>query len=331
MKGKIMKKIISLLLIITTLSVLFISCSSTVKLPKAENGKTVFTLGGEKIKYDYVRYVYLNTKADMEYGESDDYWENNPEAFNELKEATLDTIVHNRAIEMLGAKYKISLTESEKKAVNEALSDLKKDKKSWEAAKKENFMTDYAFVYLQRFSVLWGKTYDHVTSPESGIIKSDDETVFEDIPLNFRNIRYVYIEYDETNKAAKKATAEEILSKANSGESFIELIKKYGEDATMDNFIDVGYYYTVGSINQTVEAEVEKLDFGGISPIIDVKDGFFIVQRAEIDLDYADKNIEIFVDYYVARKFNELVSEIEKSMKMEFSDFWNDLTLDDIK
>jgi hypothetical protein len=248
MKGKIMKKIISLLLIITTLSVLFISCSSTVKLPKAENGKTVFTLGGEKIKYDYVRYVYLNTKADMEYGESDDYWENNPEAFNELKEATLNTIVHNRAIEMLGAKYKISLTESEKKAVNEALSDLKKDKKSWEAAKKENFMTDYAFVYLQRFSVLWGKTYDHVTSPESGIIKSDDETVFEDIPLNFRNIRYVYIEYDETNKAAKKATAEEILSKANSGESFIELIKKYGEDATMDNFIDVGYYYTVGSI-----------------------------------------------------------------------------------
>ena len=331
MKGKKMKKIVSLLLIIAALSTLFISCGKGVKLPKAENGRTVFTLGGEKIKYDYVRYVYLNTKADMEYGESESYWKDNPEAFEELKEATLETIVHNRAIQMLASRYKITLTEKEKKAVDDALGELKADKKSWEQAKKENFMTDYVFAYLQRFSVLWGKTYDHVTSPESGIIKSDDETVFEDIPNSVRNIRYVYIEYDETNKEAKKALAEDILARANAGESFIELIKKHGEDTTMANFIDVGYYYTLGSIDQTVEAEAEKLDFGGISPIIDVKYGFFIVQRAEIDFEYADKNIDIFVDFYVASKFNEMVSEIKESMKMEFSDFWKDLKLDDIK
>ena len=332
MKGKKMKKIISLLLAAIMLSALLISCGDkAAKLPKAENGKTVFTLGGEKIKYDYVRYVYLNTKADMEYGEDENYWENNPEAFDELKKATLDTIVHNRAIEMLGKKYKISLTNEEKNAVDDLLKDLKKDKKSWEEAKKENYMTDYAFAYLQRFSVLWGKTYDYVTSPESGLIKSDDETVFEDIPVSFRNIRYVYIEYDEANKSAKQTLAEEVLAKAKSGVDFVTLINEYGEDTTMDNFIDVGYYYTIGSINQTVEAEVEKLDFGGISAIIDVKDGFFIVKRELIDLDYANDNMGIFVDYYLGRKFNEMVAEIEKNMKIEFSDFWNDLKLGDIK
>ncbi len=327
-----MKKIICLLLTTIMLSTLLVSCGDkAAKLPKAENGKTVFTLGGEKIKYDYVRYVYLNTKADMEYGEHENYWENNPEAFNELKEATLNTITHNRAIAMLGEKYKISLTDKEKNAVDGLLQDLKKDKEGWAEAKKENFITDYSFAYLQRFSILWGKIYDYVISPESGIIKSDDETVLADIPVNFRNIRYVYIEYDETNKAAKTALAEEVLSKANAGESFIQLIKTYGEDTTMANYIDIGYYYTVGSINPTVETEAEKLDYGEISPIIDVKDGFFIVQRAEIDLEYADENIEIFVEYYLGRRFNEMVAEIEKNMKMEFSDFWNGLKLDDIK
>ncbi len=327
-----MKKIICLLLAVIMLSTLLISCGDKVaKLPTAENGKTVFTLGGEKIKYDYVRYVYLNTKADMEYGEDENYWENNPEAFNELKEATLNTIAHNRAIAMLGEKYKISLTDKEKNAVNDTLMELKKDKNGWKEAKAENFLTDYSFAYLQRFSILWGKTYDYVTSPESGIIKSDDKTVLEDIPVNFRNIRYVYIGYDETNKAAKSARAEEVLAKANAGESFVQLIKDYGEDTTMAKYIDIGYYYTVGSINPTVETEADKLGFGEISPIIDVKDGFFIVQRAEIDLEYADKNIEIFVEYYLGRKFNEMVAEIEKNMKMEFSDFWNGLKLDDIK
>ena len=75
----------------------------------------------------------------------------------------------------------------------------------------------------------------------------------------------------------------------------------------------------------------EKLDFGEISPIVDVKTGFFIVQRAVIDLEYADKNIAIFVDYYLGRKFNEMVAEIEKDMEIELSDFWKDLKLDDIK
>ncbi|MBQ7778949.1 MAG: peptidylprolyl isomerase [Clostridia bacterium] len=327
-----MKKTISLLLIIITLSTLFASCGdAAVKLPEPENGKTVFTLGGEEIKYDYVRYVYLNTKADMEYGEGENYWENNPEAFEELKASTLDTIARNRAIELLGKRYKIELTASEKQAVNDTLEELKADKSGWEEAKKENYLTDYSFAYIQRFSVLWGKTYDYVISPESGVIKSDDVTVLEDIPENFRNIRYVYIKYSESNKEAKKALADEVLEKANAGEDFAQLIKEHGEDTTMANYIDIGYYYTIGMIDEKVENAVEELEYGEISPIIDVKTGFFIVKRETIDLEYANKNIATFADYYVARRFNEMVAEIQKDMKMEFSDFWKNLKLDDIK
>jgi hypothetical protein len=327
-----MKKIISLFLSAVVLSTLLISCGDkAVKMPKPENSMTVFTLGGKKINYDYVRYVYLNTKADMEYGEEEGYWENNAAAFDELKQSTLSMIVHNRAIEMLAEKYKLTLTEAEKKAVAKLLNETKKDKEGWKEAKEDYYFTEYSFSYLQRFSILWGKTYDHVTSPTSGIIKSDDETVLADIPINFRNIRYVYIEYDETNKAQKQALAEEILAKANGGEDFVKLIKDYGEDTTMANFINIGYYYTVGSINSAVEMEAEKLAVNGVSPIIDVKDGFFIVQRIDIDMEYAKKNVSVFLEYYLGRRFNEMVADIESEMTTELSDFWNNLKLDDIK
>lgn len=327
-----MKKIISLILLCAVISAVFISCGGkTVKVPKAENDMTVFTLGGKKINYDYVKYIFLNTKADFEYGEGSDYWESNPDALNELKAATLETIVHNRAIEMLAERYKVTLTEEEKKSVNDLYKELKSDKAGWEEAKKENYLTDYSFVELQRFSVIWGKIYTHLISLENGIITSDDKTVLDDVPINFRNIRYVYIAYDKTNKAEKTALAEEVLAKANAGEDFIELIKTYGEDTTMANYINVGYYYTVGSINQTVENEAEKLEIGEISPIVDVKDGFFIIQRIALDLEYAEKNVALFADQYLARRFNEMVAEIEKDMEMVFTDFWNGLTLDDIK
>ena len=327
-----MKKLISLILILTLLTAIFASCDdNTVKMPKAENNMTVFTLGGKKINYDYVKYIFLNTKADFEYGEGENYWESNPEALNELKAATLETIVHNRAIEMLADRYKVSLTEKDKESVNDLLSDLKKDKAGWEEAKKENFLTDHSFVALQRFSMLWGKIYTRMIAIENGIIKSDDKTVLEDIPINFRNIRYVYISYDKTNKAEKIALAEDVLAKANAGEDFTELIKTYGEDTTMANYLSVGYYYTVGSINQSVEEAAEKLEIGEISPIVDVKDGFFIVQRIAIDMDYATENVGVFADQYLARRFNEMVAEIENEMKIELTDFWNGLTLDDIK
>ena len=332
MKGEKMKRIASLILTALMLLTLLASCGdNAARLPKPENGRTVFTVGGKKIKYDYVRYVYLNTKAELELENGTGYWEGSPDTLTELKEKTLETIVHNRAIEMLAERYKIKLTKSEKKAVGDLLNDLKSDKISWNTIKSESFLTDYAFVYLKRFTLLWSKIYDYVTSPESGVIKATDETVLADIPLNFRNIRYVYIGYSDKNKAEKMAIAEEVLAKANGGESFSDLIRTYGENSSMIACIDSGYYYTVGMIDERVENAVEQLKVGEISPIIDVKSGFFIVLREDIDMDHARDEINTFTDYYVARIFNEMVAKIEGTMKIEASDFWNSLKLDDIK
>ena len=60
-----MKKIASFLLVIATLLCL----TSCAQAPKPEDKRVVLTLSGEKIYYDYFRYVFLNSKADMDGGD----------------------------------------------------------------------------------------------------------------------------------------------------------------------------------------------------------------------------------------------------------------------
>ncbi len=331
MKGNKMKKIVALLLAAVMLSVALVSCSDKpIELPKPENGETVMTINGEKILYDYVRYVYLNTKADMEYG-NENIFETDPDAFAALKESTLDTIATNCAISKLAKQYKISLTEKEKKEVNDLIKELKKDKELWEDAVKEGFITEYTVAYLERFAIVWGKIYEYITNVENGVIKYDDESLLADIKKNFRNIRYVYISYNESNKEEKKALAESVYAKAMAGENFASLIKEYGEDPYIAALADIGSYYTAGAKLEIVEDAVELIGEGEITPIIDVSEGYFIIQRLGIDIEYAEENLNTLADYYVARRFNEMVEEVKNSLKIETGDFWNNLKLDDIK
>ncbi len=325
-----MKKFFALLLALLLLCPCLASCADkSIKLPKPDNGEVVFTVAGEKMYYDYVKYVYLNTKADMEYIDEDCFEDEG--ALEELKKATLDTVIHNKAIALLAKKYKITLSESDKKEVAEALEAYKADKGSWEAIKEENFMTDYSFSYIQRFTALWSKAFQHITNIENGIIKCDDATVLADIPINFRRISYIYLSYAAADKSDIVSLAESVLEEAKNGGDFAALIKEHGDDPQMDALIDVGYYYTVGSITPEVEEAVEKLQSGEMSEIIDDGGGLFIVKRHDVDMEYAENNMDDFVEQYLARRFNEMVEEIKKDMKITYSDFWTNLKLDDIK
>ena len=325
-----MKKLISLIIAVIFISAPVCSCSDGTKMPKAENNKTILTVGNEKMCYDYVRYVFMNTKADIDGGD-ENYWINNPDALEELKAAVIETISHNRAIAMLAKKHGVSLGKKDKQNINAELEGFKSDKSSWAAIKKENYMTDYSYVYVQRFTYLWSKAYEHITDIENDIIKSDDQTVLDDVPKNFRCIRYVFIEYSENNKEEKKALAQSVYDRASSGEDFKSLIENYGEDPTMDRLIDEGYYYTVTSITEEVENAVNDLDIGEISPVTETAFGFFVVERLDIDMEYVEENLSDFVEQYVGRVFNEMVLSIKNEMKIEYSDFWKNLKISDFK
>ncbi len=320
-----MKKILSIALA----ALMLLSLTSCAFAPKPKDKRVVLTLSGEKIYYDYFRYVFLNTKADMDGGD-ENYWTENPEKLNEFKESVLDTLVRNRAIQLLSKKYKVKLTRNEKKEVLEYLEGIKSDP-TYKESLKSAFLTEYALHYVQTFTKLWGKTYDRITSYESGIIKSDDERVKADIDINFRRIRFVLIEYTSKNKAEKLEKANEVLEKAQNGEDFVELVKTYCDDSDMVGIAKDGRYYTIGQIIESVENEVEKLDENEISGVIELNEGYFIIQRLPLEEEYVNKHFGEFVEMYVARVFNEMVTELEKTVTVKTSKLWDNLKITDVK
>jgi len=329
-----MKRILFLLLA-AVLLLCTVSCAQK-KMPKPEDDRVVLTVAGEEIYYDYFRYVYLNSKADLTLSRGEAFWDD-PTADATLKKETLAVILRNRAIALLAEEYDISLSKSEKEDVIEYYEDMKDqviDGVSFEEGLEKSFFTPYSYVYVQCFTELWLAIYDHITAEENDIIRADDKTLLADIPVNFRCIRYVMIERDATDaagKAAEKAKAEEILAKIRDGVSFDDMILKHGEDTTMASQIEHGYYYTVTSITEEIEDVVETLEEREISEVVELPYAYFIIQRLPLNQDYIEDNLEGFRTQYKARLFNEMVAAIEKTITVEYSELWESLTVKTVK
>lgn len=324
-----MKRFVILLTVICLFACLLPSCSGKLEI-KPDDKRVVMTVGGEKIYYEYFRYVFLNTKADMDGGD-DGYWENNPEGLEKLKSAVMDTILHNRAIMMIAEKYGLTLTKDEFDGIFSSLDALKEDKDSWSAAQNEEYMSEYSYLYIERFMLLWDAAYDYVINIENGVVLADDETVLNDVPVNFRNVSYVYIPYTDTDREEKLAIAQTVYDKAVAGENFDALVKEYGKDNTMAAYIEPGYYYAVSSKVEEFENAVESIGSGEIAPILDLKTGFFVIKRLNIDLEYVEENLYRFTNMYLAKAFNNMVLDIQKDMEVSYGEIWNSLTIDSIK
>ena len=320
-----MKKLTALILITAALLTL-VSCGYS---PDPVDNRTVLTLSGEKIKYDYFRYVFMNTKNDMDGGD-ESYWTENPEAIQTLKETVLDTLVNNRAIQLLAEKQKISLSKDEKNAIADYLKELKKTE-GYDEGLKSSFMSEYSLYYIQTFTELWGKVYDEYVSDTSGLIESSDATVISDVPVNFRRIRYVMLSFTDANRDETKDRAEDIRDTAILGGDFATLVKDYCDSSAMVSAAEEGYYYTVGQLIPEIEAVVEKLSENSISEVVEISGAFFVVQRLPIDMEYVKANLDDFVTMYKARIFNEIIAETKKSVKIETSELWDNLKLSDVK
>lgn len=319
-----MKQRITLLLLAAVL--LLLTACSSLKMPKPEDARVVLTLSGEEIYYDYFRYVYLNTKADLD-GGKDSYWED-AEAEEELKEKTLEVLLRNRAIQLLAEEYDVALSKKDKQEILASFEEMKEQSINGEAfldGMKRSFMTDYSFIYVQCFTALWREIYEHITAEDGDIVLADDETLLADIPKNFRRIRYIMIERnatDEEGQAEERAEAEQALRLAQEGGDFIELIEEYGDDTTMAGLLTEGYYYTLTSIVAEVETAVESLSEGEISGVIELPNAYYIVQRLSIDNAYVEKNLEDFRVQYKARIFNEMVAALQEGLTVEYSELW---------
>ena len=86
---------------------------------------------------------------------------------------------------------------------------------------------------------------------------------------------------DDTDDAAAKAKAEEVLAKAQAGENFDELVKEYGEDPGMEGNPD-GYVFTDGTMVQEFEDGTKSIQPGEFT-LVQTSYGYHVIQRLDLE------------------------------------------------
>jgi parvulin-like peptidyl-prolyl isomerase len=321
-----MKRVLSLLLALLATLPLLTACGSKIK---PEDDRVVLTLGEEEICYDYYRYVFLNSKRDMDGGNAS-FWENNPEAEAELQAAVMEMLLHYASIRAMAEEYDITLTKELKQSV---LDDIEKtkahyaDEESYLKGMEEAFMTEYTNYYMQQQTLIWQLLYDHVTGDKNNLIPASDEILYADLPKSFRRIAYVFLEKDERNPEVSAEKAQTVYDAAVAGEDFNTLIRNHGQDPDMLRLLDDGLYYTLGAIDEDVEMAVEAISEGEIAPIVEVPYGYFIVRRLPLLDTYVEKNFESLRVQYRARIFSEMLKEEADAIEKKTTELFEELTV----
>ncbi len=312
-----------------------VACSDFA--PKAADGRTVLTIGGKKINYDCYRYVFLNTRDDLDGGDHS-IWNGNYSAQAELNDAVLEVLVRNTAIEKLADKYGVKLSASEKRKISE---DVKAGKnipaetgsdgqpgKYYDDLLKEAYLTENSAYYVSYVTAVWGKIYDYVTDETNGVIKCSDSELAAAVPEKFTCIAYVFISRDTENALSLAIEARE---KAESGTDFSDVVLEYCDDPNMRSMLEHGYYYVEGEIIDAVADEAAELGIGQISGVIDAMQGYFVIKRLPIDTEYVLSDLSTFRTKYFAYIFNRMVDETAAGLKIKFSGLYSSLTVETVK
>lgn len=147
-------------------------------------------------------------------------------------------------------------------------------------------------------------------------------------------------EEKEAVKAESKKLADEVLQKAKDGEDFYQLIADYNYDPGMalkdkDDITSIdGYCFTkdYSFVQEFLDGSFA-LEVDEISDIVESKDyGYHIIKRLPIDKEFLDANIESLLSEYNKTMFNKTYNDyLENNITIEYSEYFEKLTLDSIK
>lgn len=92
----------------------------------------------------------------------------------------------------------------------------------------------------------------------------------------------------------------------------------------MEEKLENGYYFTLGSIAEEIEDVVLELEENEISEVIDMGYAYYVIQRLPIDNEYVDDHFEDFRTSYCARIFNEMLDKKASEITVKYKTLYSD-------
>jgi len=309
---------------ITAIVLLIIVIAVTPEMVKyVDENRAVAIVNGEKItKKEFainyrsqINYYGLD-KAFLSQKVGDKTYE------QQIKENVLDGLIV-RQIELQQArKRNITLTSTEKKAIDQQIEQYKSDSQSGAEFKQylqtigatENEYKDQVIK-----SQIVSKLYDEVTKSQKAS-DAEIESYYNSHKSDFVEVKASHILFkvnDSKEEAAKKKKAEEVLQMIKSGQSFEKLAQKYSEDeTTKQKSGDLGYFRK-GQMVKEFEDAAFSLNIGEISSVVKTSYGFHIIKvtdRKQLSLNEVKDEIKSTIE---SQKKDEYYQSLVEKWKKE--------------
>lgn len=260
--------------------------TETSKTVQSDNGET--DLGGVSIKTGLINYYIYTTAVKEAYssGFSGDYasfdWEQKDadgvKLDDKIKKAAYEEMATKQLLEELAEKNGVALTDEEVKQGRDSIDEFEKSNgkdallsniAAIGLSSEEDYLELYKTVMLnQKIQT------DYAANPDKYI---EDGVNLEDYSSDSRvSAKHVLIKNTDSKFSDPKATADEVLKKAKSGEDFDALMKEYNEDP---GETESGYTFGKGEMVKEFENAAFALKYNEISDIVETQYGYHIIKR----------------------------------------------------
>lgn len=279
---------------------------------------TVLTIGDYEVGFDEFRYAFVNISNNLSAaGEVD-------EAL--LKQQAVDSSKWQAAIRSLSAKAGITLTDEDKKTIDEEIviqTQMAGGEDAFKALLTQNFLTEDVFSRNTEFNILFEKYKKHLIDTKylADITKNIEE--------NYVHVKHVLITFPddkkladvtEEEKTATKKKADDAIAKINGGMSFEDAMKEFSQDPGQP---EEGYYFTYGKMVPEFEEKAFALKVGEMSEAVETDYGYHIIKKYEFGTEFEGAAmLQYASDATLDLIINEINAEGE-ALKIKYCEEWD--------
>ena len=321
-------KIIALIALLLLPAMTFCSCSSVKEIKSTdEEAKVVGSCGDHDIRYEELRYLTMGFKAELQskYGEYIfDSADTGAQYEERLWEMVAEALIENYSLvdacAERGIKTNSKTTKKEVKEYVKESVDACGDFDAYKAYLADNYMTDWVFRLNTAILSCQGQYYDLLS--EELHKESYDAVMAGEGIIRCMSI---FVKNDPGESAEEnRKIAQDVRDQVASGKALLESF--IGKSCNQDTS-NCDYYFMRGYFVEEYENAAFDLEIGEVSEVVEVSDGFYVIQRMETDPSYISNHVENLQIQYYLSIMEEETNRIAESLSVQFNEYGKSIVL----
>ena len=319
-------KRISIIAILLAVLMLMAACSSGTIKSTEEEARVVGICGDREIRYEDVRYLVMRYKADLAAAYGAEIFENEETGAvyeDELWAFVTESLIYNYATIDECADLSVLIDDkTTRKEVQEYVDetvDMCGGKTEYLEYLAANYMTDAVFRFYAGVLSCQYRYYDALATAR-------DREAYDAVLAGEGFIRTIsiFVQNDAgEDVAANRRMAEEVVAAVRSGASVEDYIgTRYNQDTG-----NCDYYFMRGYMIEEYENAAFALAVGEVSDVVEVENGFYVIQRVATEQGYFEDHLGDLKAMYLSCMMNGEIAAREAALSISWNELGNSLTL----